>query len=116
MIEEPLRSTVKEQIQKLIQTGPCCRELREEGRKWLSEAPSEAGDQALIQELKEDLGSIEGTLAFFESDAAAQYLGSREAADAAAAAEKKRLAAGEKYCDCEACSIVYAVLKELNEI
>lgn len=116
MIEETLRNKIAEQVSELIKTGPCCPELKAEGAKWLEDAPSEAGDQALIKELREDLSPIDATIAFYESDAAAAIFGSREAADRAIEAEKKRKAAGEKYCDCAACTITAAILKELGEL
>ena len=116
MIDGTLRDKITEQVQELIKTGPCCPELKTEGKKWLEEAPSEAGDQALISELKEDLTPLDGTIAFFESDAAISIFGSREAADKAVEAEKKRKAAGEKYCDCAACTIAAAILEELGEL
>ena len=63
----------------MIGAPSCCQELKDAGQKWL-DAVGTAREQdaaaALYREIREDVSSIEHTIEFFESPAAAGIFGS----------------------------------------
>ena len=101
MDKKELMSICKE----LVDNPPCCRELQEAGRKWLSAVGTEGEHEAalaLVKELEEDVNTIDDTLGFFASPMAEQICG-REKAQELFAEAKAAKEAGAKWCTCPAC-------------
>ncbi|MFC2608053.1 MAG: heat-shock protein Hsp90, partial [Selenomonas sp.] len=69
--------------------------------------------EKLIAALKEDVSSIDASLAFFRSDEAKSIFGAEEAANLAKKAEEFK-AAGNKICFCPACQAGEAVLENAS--
>ena len=89
----------------MISNPPCCPELKEAGQKWLDAIGTEgerAAAEALIEELKQDVNTIDDTIGFFSSDFAKEHIGAegieKMLKEVLAAKEK-----GEKWCTCPAC-------------
>ena len=102
-------ATIQEKVQEMISSYSCCAELKEVGQEWLDAAGTDkeaAATQKLLTEIEEDLMSIDGMIAFAESELAVQMLGEKGAADMAAHGKEIK-AQGAVYCDCPAC--VYAL-------
>ena len=95
-----------ETVKAMIAAPSCCRELEEAGSKWLAAigtAEEKSAGAALLTEVREDVCTLDQTIPFFESDAAAKIFGS-ERAKAMAAHAREIKASGAKWCDCPACS------------
>lgn len=89
----------------MIAAPSCCAELKVAGQKWLDAvgtADEKAAAEAMIQELKEDVCTIDQVIPFFESDTAAQIFGAEQAKNMAARGHELK-AAGRKWCFCGAC-------------
>jgi len=100
------RNFVTEKVKAVVAAPSCCPELKEIGMEWLQESGGDheaAATKALIAELEEDVQTIDNTLAFFESPAAASMFGAEQAKGMAAQAREHK-AAGGKFCFCPACS------------
>jgi len=67
-----------------------------------------------IAELEEDIVTVDGLIAFAESEAGAKVFGANAGNVAEHAKEIK--AAGAKYCDCPACAAVEAILSKKDEM
>ena len=63
----------------------------------------------MLAEAREDISTIEHTLAFFESERGTQIFGA-EKARALAAHAREIKANGAKWCDCAACSACVKIL------
>jgi len=106
------RNFVTEKVNAVIAAPSCCSELKEVAMEWLQAAGSdheEAATRALVHELEEDVNTIDDTLAFFESPAAAAAFGA-ETAKGMAAQAREHKAGGGKYCFCAACANGVAIL------
>ncbi len=93
-------------VKSLIAAGSCCAELKAAAEKFLAAvgtAAEAAAYDALLQEAREDISSIEHAIEFFESPLAAKIFGAEKAA-ALAAHARDRQAKGAKWCDCPACA------------
>ena len=101
------KTEIKEYVEKAMNAGSCCPELKEACAAYLKN-PGKEEAAALLQELKEDVCSIDNCIAFLGSDAAAQIFGDGQAAALKAAEASK--AAGGKYCTCDACPAGGALL------
>ncbi len=99
------RNALIENTKALVAADSCCPEAKEAGENLLAVIGTEAeraAVKALLKELKEDVGEIDGSIAFFRSDAAKEAFGE----ETAAAILKGQLAAkeaGSAYCCCDAC-------------
>ena len=93
-------------VREMIAASSCCAELKAAGEKWLAAvgtaAEHDAG-AALLAEAREDVSTIDHTVEFFESPAAARIFGAEKAKAMAAHAREVR-ASGAKWCDCPACA------------
>ena len=94
--------------------GHCTDAIREAGQKWLdtmndSAANGEAA-KAYVAALEQGVATIDEAIAFMESDRAREMLGDKQAE--MVAAQKARKAAGEKFCDCPACSAALDILSK----
>ena len=107
-----LAQTVKE----LIAAPSCCQELREAGENYLKALDTgaeKAAAAALLQELRDDVCTLDQTIPFFESERGAQLFGA-ERAEAMAAHARELKARGEKWCDCPACAAGVKILENAS--
>ena len=78
-------------IEAMIATPSCCQELKVAGRKWLAAvgtAEEKSAGAMLLAEIKEDICTLDQTIPFFESDAAAKIFGAEQAKTMAAHARE----------------------------
>lgn len=104
-------------IRELVAAPTICPEAKEAGEKYLAAvgtADEKAAARALIEELKEDVGTIDDCLGFYHSDVAPQIFG--DALPGQIEAAEKAKAAGEKYCICPACQAGGPVLDNAEVI
>ena len=90
----------------LIASPSCCLELKTVTQRWLDSigTPEEkAFAHDLVQELMEDVNTLDNTIQFFESEQAVQMFGT-EQANAMAAHAREMQSSGAKWCDCPACT------------
>ena len=111
------KEEIRAKVQEMIDAPSCCKELKEMGNAYLeafgTENEAEA-QKALIQEMKEDVTSIEDLIGFAGSARAAQVMG-KETAQGLLAAAKAAKDAGEDTCICAACQAAKVLLKEWAE-
>ena len=77
-MEKSLQEFVTEQTKKVLAAGSCCQELKDVAQAWLDAAgtPGEAeATKKYIQELEEDVTTIDGLIAFAQTDLGKKYLG-----------------------------------------
>jgi hypothetical protein len=109
---------VVSETRKLLKTSSACPGAKEAARRFL-DAVGTANEKAeatkYLQELKEDLEPIDNVLAFAKSPSAEKYFGfegAKKFLDHVNAMKEN----GVKYCDCPACLIAEAILKEKDAI
>ena len=108
-MEKSLQGFVTEQTKKVLAAGSCCQELKDVAQAWLDAAgtPGEAeATKKYIQELEEDVTTIDGLIAFAQTDLGKKYLG-EDGADKAA---------GAVWCTCDACQAGGAILEKKAEL
>lgn len=108
---------VVEKSHELIDAPTCSREAREAAQVWLDAVGTDREAEETkkyIAELEEDIVTVDGLIAFAESEGGAQVFGA-EAPNVAAHAKEIK-AAGAKYCDCPACVAVEAILAKKEEL
>lgn len=113
MTKEEVIAKVKE----LVAAPTICDEAKEVGEKYLAAvgtADEKALAKALIEELKEDVGSIDSCIEFYKSDIGKQIYGDKVPAQIEAAGKAK--AAGERYCLCPACQAGGLILDNADAI
>ncbi len=106
------------EVNKLKETQSCCQELKDECDKWLAAVDTDeeaAESAALIAEIEEDIGELDHIIMVFGSDMAKERLG-EERANQMVEHAKERKAAGEKYCDCPACTVCAEILEVKDDI
>ena len=111
------KSEVKEIITNLMGAGSCCQELKDACKAYLDADGTDnekACAQALIDELKEDVTSLDGLFAFLNGPAP-QILGEEAVKGMLKAAEAAK-AAGEKTCICDACQLGQKILDNADAI
>ena len=102
----------------LINSGSVCKEAKEAAENWLKSVGTETEKEETakyLKELEEDIEPIDDLIALLGTPLAAEYMG-EEVAKAFLVHAEQRKAAGEKYCDCPACSAVCAILSKKDEI
>lgn len=108
---------VAEKTKELIDAPTCSQEAREAAKAWLDAVGTDKEQeetQKYIAELEEDIVTVDGLIAFAESEAGAGVFG--EKAPEVAAHGREIKAAGAKYCDCPACAAVEAILSKKEEM
>ena len=93
-------------VEDIISAGSCCDELKILGRKYLDSigtADEKALGEVLLAEAEEDVVTVDDNIEFFGSELGRTIFGDAVALQKKEHAEKRK-AAGEIYCDCEACS------------
>ncbi len=108
---------VAEKTKELIDAPTCSQEAREAAKAWLDAVGTDKEQEETkkyIAELEEDIVTVDGLIAFAESEAGAGVFG--EKAPEVAAHGREIKAAGAKYCDCPACAAVEAILSKKEEM
>lgn len=112
MSQEVLNYVI-EKTRELIAAPTCSSETKAAAQKWLDAEKEET--EKYIAELEADIMPIDMLIGFAGSEKGSDYFGAETAA-AIVAHAKEIKAAGAKYCDCPACSIVEEILKKKAEI
>ena len=108
---------VAEKTKDLIDAPTCSQEAREAAKAWLDAVGTDKEQEETkkyIAELEEDIVTVDGLIAFAESEAGVGVFG--EKAPEVAAHGREIKAAGAKYCDCPACAAVEAILSKKEEM
>ena len=108
---------VAEETKELIDAPTCSQEAREAAKAWLDAVGTDKEQEETkkyIAELEEDIVTVDGLIAFAESEAGAGVFG--EKAPEVADHGREIKAAGAKYCDCPACAAVEAILSKKEEM
>ena len=111
-MDKEVLNYVIEKTHALINSGSVCKEAKEAAEKWLAAVGTENEKDetaAYIKELEEDIEPIDKLLEFLTSPLAAQYMG-KEQAENFLAHTIERKNAGEKFCDCPACTACAEIL------
>ena len=112
------KEEIAQTVQTMIQASSCCEELKNAGRKWLDAigtAGEHAAAEALLQEIREDVATIDHVIEFFESPQGKRIFGEERAKAIASHAHDVK-AAGGKWCDCPACAAGLTVLENAAAI
>ncbi len=116
LAQNAVRGRLAELTEKLIAVDYVEQEVKDTGKAWLEtmndSKANDAAAQAYIAALEYSRASIDWTINFCKSDDAIKAFGSKEAADKMLAHHEARKAAGDKYCDCEACTLCNEILKD----
>lgn len=109
------RAELVEYAKKVVAAGSCCAELKEIGTKWIENPEDAALTKQFVEELREDVTSIDGLIGFTASEAGKKVFGEEAATKMHAAAEdaKKK---GAKYCICDACTNGGVILDHAAEL
>ncbi len=118
-----MKENVKEflvgKTKELKDAGTCCAELKEVCGEFLAAVGTDNEDEAarkLMAEIEEDIITVDGLIAFANSERGVQVFGGAEKAKEVAAHGEAIKAAGAKYCDCAACAICEEILAKKDEI
>lgn len=109
------KAEVQEYVKKTMEASSCSQEAKDACATYLASVGTDNEKleaQALICELKEDVGDIDSCISFYESDTAKQIFGDQ--LPAALEGAKKAKAAGEKYCVCPACQAGSKVIEHAD--
>jgi len=110
--EHMTKTEVKQEVEKLLKANSLCPEGREAVQAYLEAygtADEKSKAEALLQELEEDITSIDDLIAFAGSEHGRQIFGEEKAA-AILKAAKEAKEKGEETCICEACQIAKIIL------
>ena len=116
MMEQGTRDYIVAKTKEMMAVDYCCEEARAAGEAFLKVAGTAEEDvqiKAYVAELKEDIVPIDDLIAFAKSEHAVQCCGEEGAKEMLAHAEERK-AAGEKFCDCEACSAALAIIDKVE--
>ena len=108
---------LKERTNALLESNPAP-ELKAAAESWLAGlgSPEEkALGKAYAQTLQEAIMPIDDVIAFMGSPVAAEKLGAENAA-AIEAHARERKAAGDRFCDCPACTAARSVMAYADEL
>ncbi|WP_314828462.1 hypothetical protein [Oribacterium parvum] len=106
------KTEVKQEVEKLLKANSLCPEGREAVQAYLEAygtTDEKSKAEALLQELEEDITSIDDLIAFAGSEHGRQIFGEEKAA-AILKAAKEAKEKGEETCICEACQIAKIIL------
>ena len=114
LAQNAVRGRLQELTEKLIAIDYCVPEIKEAAQKWLETMTDSTTNgpaaEAYIAALENGVMTVDENIAFMESPAAKDVFG--ENLGNMLAHAKARKAAGEAYCDCEACSLALEILKD----
>lgn len=105
-------------VKAMIAAPSCCQDLKTAGQNYLNAIGTEQGKataQALLEEIKADVCTLDHTIPFFESERAAQIFGPERAKSMAAHARELK-ASGAKWCDCPACAAGVKILDNASSL
>ena len=108
---------VVENTRELIQAPTCSQEAKDAAQSWLDAVGTEREAEETkkyIAELEEDIVTVDGLIAFAESEAGAAVFGDN--APNVAEHGRQIKAQGAVYCDCPACAVVEAILAKKGEL
>lgn len=108
---------VVEKTKELMAAPSCSQEAKDAAQSWLDAVGTDRQEEETkkyIAELEEDIVTVDGLIAFAESEAGDKVFGANAGNVAEHAKEIK--AAGAKYCDCPACAAVEAILSKKDEM
>ena len=117
-MNQELKDFTVQKVKEYMSVPYCCAEAKEAGQAFLDALGTDREAEktkALIEELELDIMPVDQMIDFAKSEAGVQVFGAEEAKNVAAHGEEIK-AAGRKYCDCEACAPVEAILKRKDEI
>lgn len=97
----------KENVQAIIDAPSCCAELKKVATDWINNL---ATDEELIEEIKADIQTIDGLIAFTESEMGKAILGEEKINELNKQAKEAK-EKGEKYCVCPACQACKRLLE-----
>ncbi len=107
------KNELVETVKEMIAAPSCCQELKDAGRSYLNALGTDAektAAAALLQEIREDVCTLDQTIPFFESELGTQIFGAERARVMAAHAREIK-AGGAKWCDCPACAAGVKILE-----
>ena len=112
--QKAIRARLAAKTEELIAQPQTYPALKEAAQKWLDTMEDGEANKAAtaeyIAQLEDCVNSIDGTIAFFESDKAREVFGDKLPAMLEGA--KAHKAAGGKFCNCSACSLGAEILAE----
>lgn len=103
----------------LLNAPETCQEAKDAANAYLKaiDTPQEKEEaKKFIAEMEADITSIDGLIAFAESDTGKSVFGGPAEAQKVADQAKKLKAEGAKYCFCHACTAIAAILTKKDEI
>jgi len=112
------REALKQEVERFLEAYSLCPEGKAAAQAYLEAFGTEHEQEkakALIQEIKEDITSIDDLIAFAESEAGKTVFGEEGAKNTAAAAKEAK-AKGEDTCICPACQSGKILLANEREI
>ncbi|HJB15095.1 MAG TPA: molecular chaperone Hsp90 [Candidatus Blautia excrementipullorum] len=110
---------VIEKSKELMAAASCCQGAKEAAQRWIDAAGTDREAEETrkyIEELEADIVTVDGLISFAESEMGAKVFGGEEKAKGVAAHGREIKAAGAKYCDCPACTVVEAILARKDEM
>lgn len=110
------KNKLSETVKEMIAAPSCCKELKDAGQNYLNALGTDAektAAAALLQEIREDVCTLDQTIPFFESELGTQIFGA-ERAKAMAAHAREIKAQGAKWCDCPACAAGVKILENAS--
>lgn len=117
MTQETLNYVV-EKTKALMSAPSCSKEAKEAAQAWLDSVGTEREAEETkkyLAELEEDIVTVDGLIAFAESEAGASVFGEEKAKEVAVHGKQLK-AEGKAYCDCPACAAVEAILEKKEEL
>ena len=118
LMEKAVLDFVKEQTEALLNAPSACAEIKSAANAWLAALGTEkeaAETVKYIAELEADIMSIDGLIAFGQTELALQIFGVEGVKGLQAHAQDLK-DGGSKYCDCPACAACKAILDRKAEI
>lgn len=117
-MEKAVLDFVKEQTEALLNAPSACAEIKAAANAWLAALGTEkeaAETVKYIAELEADIMSIDGLIAFGQTELALPIFGVEGVKGLQAHAQDLK-DGGAKYCDCPACAACKAILDRKAEI
>lgn len=121
-MEKELFDYVAQKAEVLSNAGSAKQETKDAAVAWQqavatdsSDAAVEAATNKLLDFLEGRPTPIDGLVAFLQSPAAKDFFGEEGAAQALAA-QQERKAAGEKFCNCDACTAASELLAKFGRV
>ena len=117
-MEKQVLNEVVDLSKELMEAPTCSGETKASAQKWLDSVGTDAEKvetAEYLTALEGDIMPLDHLIGFAQSEQGAQYFGAEKAAGIAAHA-KDLQKAGEKYCDCPACTVVAKILEKKEEL